>query len=134
MSADINLLPEFARKHRLATISKKDADGDYTNETVTEEELDNAEVVTSESRFYNGNEMHRPILDIDMPVTVIPSSTPGHGHLYIDKKLTWEDYSKLLNVLAEVGIIEEGYAAASIARQHTAVRLPWVKKKLVEEL
>jgi hypothetical protein len=129
---DITLLPEFVRGHRLATISTKDEDGDYTNETIPVEDLDCAEVVTSQSNRFQGFELHRPVLDIDFPVAVIPSTTPGHGHLYIDKLLTWREYEKLLNVLAEVGIIERGYADASIEREHTAVRLPWVKKQGVK--
>lgn len=71
---------------------------------------------------------HFPVLDIDVPARYVPSSTPGHGHLYIDKLLNWRQYEELLRVLGKVGIIEEGYAGASIARGHTAVRLPWVGK------
>lgn len=127
---DLSLLPEYVRNHRLATISTKDGNDEYTNETVPTEDLDKAEVVTSQAVKHWRKNMHRPILDIDFPATVIPSSTSGHGHLYIDKPMTWEHYEKLLNVLAEVGIIEPGYADASIERQHTAVRLPWVKKEI----
>ena len=131
---DLNRLPSYVRRHRLATISTKDDNDEYTNETVPTEELDKAEVVTSEvaEGAYKG--LHRPILDIDLAATIIPSSTFGHGHLYINHTLTWGQYEKLLNVLAEVGIIEEGYARASIERQHTAVRLPWVRKPSVMEL
>jgi hypothetical protein len=35
---------------------------------------------------------------------------------------------KVLRVLAEVGIVEPGYALASIDRGETNVRLPWVPK------
>lgn len=125
----LNELPEYVRDHRLATISVKDGNDEYTNETVTTENLAKAEVVTSEAVGHWRKNMHRPVLDIDFPAAVIPSTTPGHGHLYIDKPMTWDQYERLLNVLAEVGIIEQGYANASIERQHTAVRLPWVKKK-----
>lgn len=71
---------------------------------------------------------HRPLLDIDFPAVVIPSSTPGHGHLYIDKEMPWKDYQKLLNLFAELGIIENGYRGASLARGYSALRLPWIKK------
>lgn len=130
---DLNLLPSFVRKHRLATISTKDEDGDYTNETIPVEDLDCAEVITSQSNIPDvwgdrDGGFHRPILDIDFPVVVIPSTTPGHNHLYIDRPMPWRNYAKLLKVLAEVDIIEWGYADASIEREHSAVRLPWVKK------
>jgi hypothetical protein len=137
-AADINLLPEYAREHELATISVKNAKDEYENKVVPADRLEDAEVVTSKAtvQFPYGATLtrHRPILDIDMPVTVIPSSTPGHGHLYIDKLLTWGQYKRLLDVLAEVGIIEHGYLNASIERGFTAVRLPWIKKKEIEEL
>lgn len=71
---------------------------------------------------------HRPALDIDHPVRVVPSSTPGHHHLFIDVDMTWAQYSKLLDVLAEVGVIEQGYADVSKVREATYLRLPWVKK------
>lgn len=74
-------------------------------------------------------QMHRPILDIDFPAALIPSSTEGHFHLYLDKPMTWKQYRKLLGVLAEVGIIEPGYADASISRGYSSTRLPWIKKE-----
>jgi hypothetical protein len=125
---DLGKLPHYVRRHRLATISTKDANDEYTNETVPTEELEKAEVITSEVAAGALKGWHRPILDIDLSATILPSSTFGHGHLYINKAMPWEDYEKLLNVLAEVGIIEQGYADASIEREHTAVRLPWVRK------
>lgn len=99
-----------------------------------------ATVVTSEVTRGEGENphepsgMHKPVLDIDLPVKVLESSTPGHHHLFIDKRMTWEQYKKLLDVLAEVGIIEEGYSRVSQgSRRHTAVRLPWVKKGANDE-
>lgn len=71
---------------------------------------------------------HRPMLDLDFPAAVLPSSTEGHCHLYIDKALTWEQYEKLLDVMAEVGLLEEGYVRASKARKCTFLRLPWIRK------
>lgn len=103
--------------------------GNY-NEITSEdaEAADNiqaANIITSE---VVGSEMHRPVLDIDMPVKLIPSSTEGHFHLLIDKEVSWDDYMRLLWVMADIGIVEEGYASASQERGYTAVRLPWVKK------
>jgi hypothetical protein len=72
--------------------------------------------------------IHKPVLDIDFPATLVESSTPGHHHLYIDKELTWEQYTKLLEVMVEVGLLQRGYVDAAIARGYTTVRLPWVKK------
>lgn len=95
-------------------------------------------VVTSESfgndtLMFQPSGVHKPVLDIDFPVVALESSTPGHSHLFIDKELTWDEYVKVLNVLAEVGIIEQGFVNASMSRKHTAVRLPWIKKEQVTE-
>lgn len=73
---------------------------------------------------------HRVVLDIDMEAELIPSSTPGHYHLYLDHELSWRQYRRLLVALAEAGIVEEGYVGASERRGFTCVRLPWVKKGL----
>ena len=67
--------------------------------------------------------LHAPALDIDgIHCELIPSSTKGNFHLYIDKPMSWEDYKKLLKVLAEVGIIEENYYKASLKDEKTLLR------------
>lgn len=81
-----------------------------------------ANLVTSHAA--NDPGMHLVCLDIDMPAELLPSKTPGHFHLYIEHKMPWEKYVTLLRALAEAGIIEEGYANASIAKGCTALRLP----------
>lgn len=122
----INQLPNFIRSSHVFAKLAENVDGEYINEAVPVDNLDEAQVVTSQ--FNNPLGLHRPILDIDFPAKLIESSTPGHYHLYLDKKLTWEQYERLINVLADVGIIEDGYRNASLDRGFTSVRLPWVKK------
>lgn len=74
-------------------------------------------------------DFHMPVLDIDrIPVRLVPSSTPGNYHLYIDYPIRWEDYAELLDLLARIGILEPGYVNASKARQMTFVRKPGVAK------
>lgn len=80
------------------------------------------------SKLDDGSGLHAPALDIDLPCRLVPSSTPGHHHLYIDKAMPWPKYVKLLNVLAEVGILEESYVAASIRDGATILRKPGVSK------
>ena len=128
---DFRKLPTFALGHQLGRLAKSETSTDeYDGDNERTDDLTQAEVVLSAVEHTEGSfpYQHRPILDIDFPVVVLPSSTEGHHHLYLDKKMSWTNYAKLLKVLAEVGIIEEGYHKASIARQHTSVRLPWVKK------
>lgn len=78
--------------------------------------------MTREDNF--GPTHHMPALDIDLPCQLFESRTRGHFHLYIEKEMTHLDYMKLLTVLAEVGIIEWGYAAVSRARGQTFLRKP----------
>ncbi len=90
--------------------------------------LDEFDLMFPEQIAPSDFQMHRPILDIDFAAELIPSSTEGHFHLYLDKPMTWKQYRKLLGVLAEVGVIEHGYAQASIERGYSSTRLPWIKK------
>lgn len=77
--------------------------------------------------------LHRPVIDIDHVVKVVESSTSGHSHLFVDVVMPWEDVVKLLEVLAEIGLVEPGYVNASKARGYTAVRLPWVSKNQLSD-
>lgn len=127
--ADIFKLPSFVHGHQLAYINSS-TNPDYDGKNEPTDDLKRADVILSTvAGDYSGERLHRPVLDVDLPVHVLPSSTPGHNHLYIDKEMTWSQYSKLLGVLADVGIIERGYARACESRKHSAVRLPWIKKR-----
>lgn len=81
-------------------------------------------VISAVSFGPNGVEYHMPCIDIDLECFVYPSRTEGHNHLYINKALTSEQYWKLLDVMAEVGIVELGYAEASKNKGFSALRLP----------
>lgn len=88
--------------------------------------LDEANIVTS--RVQGTEDLHKILLDIDVPAYLIPSSTPGHSHLYIDVECDHDNYMDLLATLAACGVIEEGYNDASQERGFSALRLPWIKK------
>lgn len=75
-----------------------------------------------------GTHFHAPVLDIDLPCRLLPSSTLGHYHLFIDKLLTWERYQDPLAALGAAGILEEGYVNASLYRGGTYVRKPGLRK------
>lgn len=72
--------------------------------------------------------MHRPVIDVDHDCQLVPSSTPGHFHLYLDVPMTWEKYEKLLGALVDAGVVSHFYAKAASVRQQSFVRVPWVKK------
>ena len=69
-----------------------------------------------------------PCTALDGPAVLVPSSTPGHSHLYIDVPMTWEQYEAILTALADAGVMEQGYYRASKLRKGTHLRLPWVRK------
>jgi len=126
--------PELLKSTRKLLGKKQSEDaydeGFYTKIPDEAAGITDAELIAS----LNSTGKHRPLLDIDFPAAVIPSSTEGHCHLYIDKELEWKEYKKLLNVLADLGIIEHGYRGASLARGYSALRLPWIKKKEDEKV
>ena len=59
------------------------------------------------SMLPNGN--HAPVLDIDIPHRLVPSSTTGHSHLFLDIELTPAEYGVLLQALVRAGVVEKGY-------------------------
>jgi hypothetical protein len=71
---------------------------------------------------------HAVLLDLDVPALLLPSSTAGHSHLYVDIACSWEDYLFFLQAATKIGLIEPGYAAMAEMRGYTSLRLPWVRK------
>lgn len=119
-----------SRQPRLVNLDTEDYDPDEGDPA----QLHEANVVTSVECIDDGSTpWHLPVLDLDIPVFVLPSSTPGHSHLYIDHPLPWDAYLQLLECLADIGLLEEGYLEASKRRKRTDIRLPWVDKSLAEE-
>jgi len=98
--------------------------------------LNDAEIIASEPRATSFDKAfgltpkHMVMFDCDVPVMVIPSSTPGHSHIYFPNNYVAKDQLfNLLDAMADCGIVEPGYAAASKARGFTSLRLPWVRKQ-----
>jgi hypothetical protein len=71
-----------------------------------------------------GSDMHRPVIDIDFPCSLVPSGTPDHFHLYLDKPMTWRAYKRLLAELYKTGIVEKGFYELSVKRGASFVRHP----------
>lgn len=96
----------------------------------TPKPVDESHVASSQTRAWLAKR-HHLLLDVDIPAWLIPSSSYGKSHLYVELPrggAPWEDYKAFLLAAAKIGLIEDGYAKASIRRGHTALRLPWVKK------
>lgn len=103
-----------------------DGSQEFGGPVIPATDLGVANVITS--HVLNQPGQHRVLLDIDEKVTVVPSSTPGHSHLYLDVQMPWETLVKLLEALREAGIVQDGFCAGAILQGHTTLRLPWVKK------
>lgn len=86
--------------------------------------LDEANLVAS----LRSDGRHSPALDIDSPIRAIPSSTPGHHHLYLERPITWRAYRRLLRALRAAGYVENAVYWRSLDRGATFLRLPWVRK------
>jgi len=72
--------------------------------------------------------LHRPVIDLDIPCRYVPSTTPGHGHLYIDQPMSQEQFQGILDAMAVAGVVQEGYRKYSKQRGMALVRPPWIRK------
>lgn len=69
--------------------------------------------------------MHGPILDDDGGLfRVVPSRTPGHQHVYVNKSIPWAKFERLLRVLADCELIDRSWAELSIQQGTATLRLP----------
>jgi hypothetical protein len=89
-------------------------------------ERNGANLVSSESAVVDG--LHLPVIDLDMPHQYVPSSTEGHGHLYIDQPVTWNQYVNLMSALAEADLIGWPEYFRFLDRGAGYVRPAWVRK------
>jgi hypothetical protein len=72
---------------------------------------------------------HMPALDIDLPCSLVPSTTEGHFHMYIDKPMSFMAYKKLVAAFIEAGIVEPNIMKYMEMNGMTTLRPAKVKKK-----
>lgn len=77
--------------------------------------------------------LHAPAIDLDFPARLVPSSTEGHFHLFIDSKLTWPQYVCLLTGFLMAGLIQKRWYQAAMARGYSALRHNTTKQKEAED-
>jgi hypothetical protein len=102
----------------------KDKDGNYVFQIAHPNDLDEANVVGSETKAGR----HKPAIDLDFDAKLIASSTPGHWHLYLDKEMDAEKYKAFITALYEFGIVAKGNVSQVERYRGTFLRFPWVKK------
>lgn len=119
---------EFGRKFYFCEdLDKSLNSGEDGNKWFKEQETadrEQANLVSSSC----GQGVHMPALDFDLPARLIPSTTEGHFHLYIDKPMAWDKYEALLVAMRDAGLLQPGFVKNSIERKATFVRPPWIKK------
>lgn len=136
--------------HLISTIDHKDQGAEYDDQVLSVERalpvpeqdantissvmIDQPDAVLYAIRDDNWNDviedevMHAPVIDIDFPAVLIPSSTPGHFHLYLERPVKWSAYVRMLEAMSDAGLVERGYVRASVARGRTFVRKPTCTK------
>lgn len=86
-----------------------------------------ANLISSET--VPGSQYHYLFLDLDVPHQYIPSSTEGHGHLIIEKRLYKDVMWKILNLLKDAGVLENGFVDLAERRGAVFLRHPDHPKK-----
>ncbi len=118
---------EFGRKYY--KVPKLDSSGDSPEQDERVEcSKAEANLISSESTLLDEGNWHYPVIDLDIPCRLVPSSTEGHFHLYIDHAVPKDEYIKMLRAMADAGVVQEFYAKAAEMRGATFVRPEWVKK------
>lgn len=79
--------------------------------------------------YRDDKQWHAPVIDLDMPCRLLPSSTLEHYHLYIDQAVEWENYAKLLKALRDCHFISFGYYQAAMKHKETYVRWGTTKQQ-----
>lgn len=100
----------------------KEADPrDWPSSAEPAEHPDEATLISSRIAG-QATDAHVIAVDIDLPCHLIETS-PGKHHLIIEKALTWPQYETLLCALANCGVVEPGFVAASLERKSTELRI-----------
>lgn len=71
---------------------------------------------------------HMPALDIDLPCKLVPSTTKGHFHLYIDHPMSFVAYKKLVQAFIDAGIVEPNIMKYMEMNGMTTLRPKHIKK------
>lgn len=113
---------------RLLAYSERVDELDYNPSTADYQFVQDEEQANLVTSATGSGDYHLPVLDLDVPHTLVPSSTPGHAHLYLDVAVPWDKYVRVLDAMAAAGLLEYGYVEASKNKGATMVRKPGVTK------
>lgn len=102
----------YKMKRRLSKNSES-VDDDWLQPRGAEEvSMNEANLISSRIKdkvsLWTGQPKHKVFLDLDIRHHYVPSSTPGHGHLYIDVDLDENELRKFIEYLHQLGIVGVG--------------------------
>jgi hypothetical protein len=89
-------------------------------------EADEVDATLATSLLPNGN--HMPVIDIDLPCMLLPSTKPGHHHLIINKEMTWGQFLNMLQAMTDAGVVQPGFNHHTRRRGRAFIRYPGVTK------
>lgn len=119
-------LPDFMVTNQLVHCENLDtANYSHDNNNSDTDDLSKANLISSKVK---GTTRHKPIFDLDFEAALLPSSTEGHYHLYLDKELTNDQMERLVRVLHEIGILAQGNLNQWTRNKAQFLRVPWVRK------
>ena len=79
-------------------------------------------------RMPAGELLSEAVFRLRCPAVLVPSSTDGHFHLYLETEIGWDAYVRLLRAMAEAGLLETGWVELSERRKMAMLRKPGVRK------
>jgi hypothetical protein len=126
-------LPEWVRTNKFYKAALKPGtqsfDPDYDDHR-TEAGPEQANLISSHAfTSVDGVTYHYPMIDLDLNAALIPSSTEGHFHLYLNRTISHDKYRKMLEAMVEAGIVQKGILGQFDKYGSTTLRLPHIKKE-----
>lgn len=99
----------------------KQVGGYSTNrrEEITEVGREDANLVSS----LTDDGLHMPVIDLDLPAKLVPSRTPGHYHLFLDKEVSWTKYQRLLKAFLAAELIGQDFYDLALKHKQTFARV-----------
>lgn len=68
-------------------------------------------------------------IELGVPAYLLPSSTAGHHHAYIDVEMKWRPYRALCKAMASVGLLEEAFVDLTISHGMSMLIRPGLTKR-----
>lgn len=68
------------------------------------------------------------VFQVIVPAKLVPSSTEGHFHLYLEMEMDWQDYLSLMRLMVGAGLLEKEWVELSERRKMAMLRKPGVRK------